>query len=144
MVHEFRKGIYLISTNKRKLKANTIHDFLTNSYWSKGIKIERVKKAIQGSLCFGVYHNTKQIGFARVITDFTSFGYLADVFIIEKYRGRGLSVWLMKCILNHPELKDVKSWMLATRDAHGLYSKFGFKPLKEPQKYMRKLKSKFA
>jgi N-acetylglutamate synthase-like GNAT family acetyltransferase len=144
MVHEFRKGIYLISTNKRKLKANTIHDFLTNSYWSKGISQAQVKKSIHNSLCFGIYYKENQVGFARVITDHVRFGYIADVFVIEKYRGRGLSVWLMKCILNHPELKDVKAWMLATRDAHGLYSKFGFQPLKEPQKYMRKLKSKFA
>jgi GNAT superfamily N-acetyltransferase len=142
MIYAFKKGNYLISTDKRKLQLKTIHNFLVDAYWSKGIKIERVKKAIHGSLCFGVYHNKRQIGFARVITDCANFGYLADVFIIEEYRGRGLSKWLMKCIINHTELKNLKVWMLATSDAHGLYSKFGFEPLKEPHKYMRRQNSK--
>ena len=143
MIHEFRKGKYLISTDKRKLQVKIIHDFLTNAYWSKGIKLELVKKAIHGSLCLGVYHEKNQIGFARVVTDFASFGYLADVFIIEDYRGKGLSVRLMKFILNLPELRELKSWMLATRDAHGLYSKFGFEQLKEPQKFMRRQNPKY-
>jgi predicted GNAT family N-acyltransferase len=99
---------------------------------------------MRGSLCFGVYQNEKQIGYARVVTDHTNFAYLADVFIVEEYRGRGLSKWLMKCILNISELKEIKTWMLATRDAHGLYSQFGFEPLKEPQKFMRRENPKFA
>jgi N-acetylglutamate synthase-like GNAT family acetyltransferase len=144
MKSEFKKSSYIISTDKRKLQIKIIHNFLVNAYWSKGIKIERVKKAIKGSLCFGVYHNKKQIGFARVITDYASFGYLADVFIIEEFRKRGLSKWLMKSIMNHSKLKDLKTWMLATKDAHGLYSQFGFEPLKEPQKFMRKQNPKYA
>ena len=144
MISEFKKNNFIISTDKRKLQIKAIHNFLINAYWSKGIKIERVKKAIRGSLCFGVYHGKTQIGFARVITDYASFGYLADVFIIEEYRKRGLSKWLMKSIVNHSELKDLKTWMLATKDAHGLYSQFGFEPLKEPQRFMRKENPKFV
>ena len=143
MVQEFHKGNFTISTDRRKLDLKVIHNFLTCAYWSKGIKIERVKKAVRGSLCFGVYYKKKQIGFARVITDYVSFGYLADVFIVESYRKRGLSKWLLKCIINNAGLKNIKAWMLATRDAHGLYSQFGFKPLEEPQKYMRKVNPKF-
>lgn len=138
MICEFRKKNYIISTNKRKLQVKTIHQFLTHSYWSEGISIARVRKSIRHSVCFGVYYQKKQIGFARVITDYTRFGYLADVFIIEEYRGRGLSKWLIKCILEQRELKNIQAWMLATRDAHGLYSQFGFESLEEPKKYMRK------
>lgn len=144
MKSEFKKGSYIISTDKRKLQIKNIHNFLVNAYWSEGIKIERVKKAIRGSLCFGVYHYNNQIGFARVITDYVSFGYLADVFIIEEYRKRGLSKWLIKSIMNHSKLKDLKTWMLATKDAHGLYSQFGFEPMKEPQRFMRKQNPKFV
>lgn len=131
-----------ISTKKKKLKVFDIHNFLRESYWAKGIPLSAVKKQIKNSFCFGVYHNGKQIGYARVITDFTGFAYLCDVFIIEDYRGKGLSKILMEEILNHPKLKNVKSWMLATKDAHGLYKKYGFEPLEEPAKYMRKYKFK--
>ncbi len=144
MIREFKKGKYVISTDKRKLNIKVIHGFLQNAYWSKGIKIERVRKAIRNSLCFGVYEHGHQIGFARVITDYTNFGYLADVFIIESYRGNGLAKWLMSCIMNHSELKNIKAWMLATKDAHGLYSQYGFKPIDEPQKYMRRINPKFT
>lgn len=142
MIYEIKRGNYFISTNKRKLKTKTVHYFLTNSYWSKGISLARVKKSIQNSICFGVYYKEKQIGFARVITDYVRFGYLADVFIIEEYRGRGLSKWLMKSILNHPDFKGIQAWLLATRDAHGLYAKFGFMPLEEPQRFMRLVRNK--
>jgi GNAT superfamily N-acetyltransferase len=143
MIHQFKKNGFLISTDKRKLRLKTIHDFLKKAYWSPGIKTGRVKKAIGGSLCFGIYRGNKQIGFARVITDYASMAYLADVFIVEEFRGRGLSKWLMKCVLNVRELRGIKSWMLATRDAHGLYARFGFEPLKEPGKYMRRLNPRY-
>lgn len=138
MIREFRRRDFLISTDKRKLQVKTIHRFLTKSYWSTGISIAKVRKSISHSVCFGVYHKEKQIGFARVITDYVRFGYLADVFIVEEYRGKGLSKWLMKSILEHRKLKNIQAWMLATRDAHGLYSQFGFEPLSEPKKYMHK------
>ena len=142
MILEYHRSNYLISTDKRRLNFNITHKFLTNSYWSPGIKLQSVKHAASNSICYGVYHYKIQIGYARVITDYVRFGYLADVFIIEEYRGKGLSKWLMKCILNNPELKNIKTWMLATRDAHGLYSKFGFTPLDQPKKYMIKKRVK--
>ncbi|MFA7228603.1 MAG: GNAT family N-acetyltransferase [Melioribacteraceae bacterium] len=132
-----KKTDIIISTDRRKLQTGKIHKFLTEAYWSKGISAGRVKKAIAGSICFGVYLKKKQIGFARVISDKTSLAYIADLFIIEEYRGRGLSKLLVKSILNHHELSEVKAWMLATKDAHGLYAKFGFKALSEPAKFMR-------
>jgi len=137
MKNEFKKDEFTISTDKRKLNFRTTHNFLTNSYWSTGISLELVKKAAKNSICFGVYHRKKQIGYARVITDYVRFGYLADVFILEEYRGKGLSKWLMKTILSHPQLKGVNTWMLATKDAHGLYEKFGFKIIDEPKRFMR-------
>lgn len=142
-IQEYCKDNYTISTNKKKLDLFLIHRFLTESYWSKGITIDKVKNSITNSLCFGVYDGTKQVGFARVVTDYSVFGYLADVFIINEYRGNGLSKWLMECTVNHPDVKDLRTWMLATKDAHGLYGKFGFKPLEEPEKYMRKRKPSF-
>ncbi|NMB80573.1 MAG: GNAT family N-acetyltransferase [Ignavibacteria bacterium] len=137
-MEKYNKNDFTISTNKRKLDIFETHRFLTNSYWAKGIPLSAVKEQINNSFCFGVYYNKKQIGYARVITDFTGFAYLCDVFIIDNYRGLGLSKKLMDEILNHPKLKNVKSWMLATKDAHELYKKFGFKRLEEPAKYMRK------
>ena len=117
---EYTKDGFTISTNRGKLDLYTVHRFLTEAYWSKGITREKIKKSIDNSLCFGVYEGKKQIGFARVISDFSSFAYIADVFIIEEYRGRGLAKWLMECILKHPELQELKSMMLATKDANGL------------------------
>lgn len=137
MIYKKSKGDYLISTDKRKLENNFIYKFLsTESYWAKGITLDKVIRAIKGSVCFGVYYNNQQIGFARVVTDFTGFGYLADVFIVSEHRGKGLSKWLMKEILAHPELQGFRRWMLATDDAHKLYEKFGFKALKRPDQFM--------
>lgn len=137
-IYEVTKDNYLISTNRQKLDIFSIHRFLTQSYWSKDISVEKVKNSIFNSLCFGVYHGKKQIGFARVVTDYTLFGYLADLFIIEEYRGLGLAKWLLESIVNHPEIKDVRAIMLATKDAHSLYKKFGFKLLEDPEKYMKR------
>lgn len=131
MITEIKKNDFLISTNRSKMQLDVIHQFLSNSYWAKGTTLEHVEISIQNSLCFGVFHENKQIGFARVISDFVSFAYLKDVFILEEFRGLGLSKWLLETILNLPELKLVKCWMLKTADAHALYSQFGFsKPLK--------------
>ncbi len=140
----FTKGSYLISADKRKLNFKIIHDFLSNSYWAKGRKPEITKATIENSVCFGLYHNSKQIGFARVITDFATFAYLADVFILEEYRGRGLAKWFMKIVFDYGEFKLVKRWMLATSDAHGLYRKFGFTDIPDPSKYMQMSKEKLV
>ncbi len=137
MIYEFKSKSILISTDKRKLNISFIHHFLSNSYWSPGIPKKMIQDAISHSLCFGVYHQSCQIGFARVITDFTSFGYLADVFISEEFRGKGYSKLLMKAVLKHPELQNFRRWMLATRDAHGLYKQFGFTPIPNPENFMQ-------
>ena len=127
---------FLISTDKSKLDSEVIWQYLTRSYWFTGVKKPLVEKLIKNSLCFGVFHQNKQIGFARMVSDFGTFAYLADVFILEEYRGKGLSKWLMSEIINHPELTGLRRIMLATRDAHGLYAQFGFKKLEFPDRYM--------
>ena len=127
MVAEKTTQNYLYSSDKSKLDINYIHKYLSEeSYWAKNIPLEIVKKSIDGSLCFGVYYQGKQIGFARVITDYATFGYLADVFIDKDYRGKGLSKELMKFIMEQDVIKKLRRFMLATLDAHSLYSQFGF------------------
>jgi GNAT superfamily N-acetyltransferase len=131
------KEKFIISDEKNKLQPEYIHDYLSNkSYWAKNIPLETVKKSIDGSICFGMYDDEKQIGFARVVTDKATFGYLADVFIDENYRGKSLSKWLMEVIMNYPELQGLRRWMLGTKDAHSLYEKFGFEPLENPKRVM--------
>lgn len=127
MISEKKIDNYIISNDRAKLDVNYIHYFLSKeSYWAKNIPIELVKTSIEGSLCFGVYHQGKQIGFARVITDYATFGYLADVFIDKNYRGKGLSKELMKFIMEQEVIKKLRRFMLATLDAHSLYAQFGF------------------
>lgn len=126
-----------ISTDKALLNLDYIHAYLANdSYWAKNIPRETVQRAINGSICFGVYDGNRQIGFARVITDQATFAYLADVFVDPAYRGRGISKRLMRYIMDYDALKGLRSMVLATLDAHGLYTQFGFKPLPEPARYM--------
>lgn len=128
---------YSISTDKGKLQIDVIHHYLSvESYWAKHIPIETVKKSIENSLCFGVYFKDEQIGFARVITDCATFGYLADVFILEAHRGKGLSKQLMEVIMNHSDLQGLRRFSLATRDAHSLYAQYGFKPTSKPENIM--------
>lgn len=133
---EWRRGEYVISTDRERLDLDVLHGFLTNSYWAKDIPREVVARSIANALCFGVYQNDGQVGFARVVTDFATVAYLGDVFILESHRGRGLSKWLMECVVQHPALQNLRRWILLTRDAHGLYSRFGFTPLKVPERYM--------
>ena len=127
MISEKQINEYLISTDKSKLNIEYIHHYLSKeSYWAKNIPMEIVQASIEGSFCFGVYHQNKQIGFARVITDYATFGYLADVFIDKDYRGKGLSKELMKFIMEQKTIKKLRRFMLATLDAHSLYAQFGF------------------
>ena len=127
MIDEKKIGAFLYSSDKEKLDVNYIHHYLSEeSYWAKNIPREIVQKSIDGSLCFGVYYQDKQIGFARVITDYATFGYLADVFIDKHYRGKGLSKELMKFIMKQDVIKKLRRFMLATLDAHSLYTQFGF------------------
>lgn len=130
-----REG-YSITTDTTFFNLEYIHNFLSHSYWAEGIPIETVQKSIENSLSFGVFHLGRQIGFARMITDKATFAYLADVFIDEAYRGKGLSKWLMEEILSHPELQGLRRMMLATRDAHGLYAQYGFIPLTFVDRWM--------
>ena len=127
----------VISTDKNLLDINYIHHFLTHSYWSPGIPVSTVKKAIEGALCFGVYLDNQQVGFARMITDKATFAYLADVFIDEKYQGRGYAKKLMKYIMAHPDLQGLRRMLLATKDAHGLYSQSGFSLLTNTDRWMQ-------
>jgi GNAT superfamily N-acetyltransferase len=129
----------IISDDKSKLDAELIHKFLTSSYWAGGRSIEDVKKSIENSDCFGVYLDSRQIGFARIITDYVVFAYLMDVFILEEYRGQGYSKLLMNRIFDDIRFKGIKKWVLATKDAHSLYAKFGFEPLKRPERMMEKV-----
>lgn len=131
------KGEYSISTDKKSMDIDFIHHFLTHSYWAEGITKEIISRSVDGSLCFGVFCNGRQVGFARMVTDNATFAYLADVFIDEKFRGRGLSRWLMEVIISHPDLQGLRRIILATRDAHGLYARFGFTPLNNPDRWMQ-------
>jgi N-acetylglutamate synthase-like GNAT family acetyltransferase len=127
---------YDISADKERLDVATIHEYLTQSYWSQGVPRAIVERAIEGSLCFGVFLQGKQVGFARVVTDKATFAYLADVFILEPHRGKGLSKRLMQFIFAHPDLQGLRRFMLATNDAHGLYKQFGFTELSNPAHFM--------
>ncbi|HEY3974259.1 MAG TPA: GNAT family N-acetyltransferase [Candidatus Sulfotelmatobacter sp.] len=137
-VVECQRGGFVISTDRARLDLNVIHAFLsTISYWAKGIPREVVARSIEHSLCFGVYDGTgAQVGFARVISDFATYAYIADVFILECHRGRGLGKRLMEFIVQHPALQGMRRWNLTTRDAHSLYAQLGFTPLKMPERYM--------
>jgi len=134
---EHRRGEFLLSTDRSRLNLDVIHNFLTNCYWAKGIPRDVVAASIEHSLCFGVYDGTgAQVAFARVISDFATIAYLGDVFVLDSHRGHGLGKWMMQCIMQHPALQGLRRWILLTRDAHGLYSQFGFKALQSPDRYM--------
>jgi N-acetylglutamate synthase-like GNAT family acetyltransferase len=126
-LHEYHKDVFRVSTNRDLLDIEVIHSFLSKTaYWSRGIPKELVIKSIRNSLCFGLYEHDKQIGFARVITDYTTYATICDVFVLEAYRGRGLGQWLMECVVSCPSLQGLRSLRLATSDAHEFYKKVGF------------------
>jgi GNAT superfamily N-acetyltransferase len=127
MTHEWTQGKYTISTDRARLDLDVIHAFLSGfSYWAQGRTGERVEQSIAASLPFGLYHGTDQVGFARVLTDYVTLGYMADVFVLDAHRGKGLGKWLLEVVTGMPDLQGVRRWLLATRDAHELYRKFGF------------------
>jgi GNAT superfamily N-acetyltransferase len=130
------RGDLRVSTDPSLLDIDAIHAFLTSSYWAAGIPRDVVERSIRHSLPFGVFEGGTQIGFARVVSDHATFAYVADVFILESHRGRGLGRWVMECIKAHPELQGLRRWVLGTRDAHGLYRRVGFRPLGDPAIYM--------
>ena len=125
-----------VDSDPARLDMDVIHGFLTATYWSPGISRELVERAVRNSLCFGVYEDNRQVGFARVVTDQATFAYLSDVFILESHRGRGLAKALMSAIVADARLQGLRRWMLATRDAHTLYERYGFTPLAKPQRFM--------
>lgn len=128
---------YVIKLGHENVDLKAVHAFISESYWAKGIPVNTLQKAIENSYCFGVFDNQdRQVGFARVVTDFARFAYLADVYILESERGKGLSKWLMQTIVDDPKLQNLRRFMLATEDAHGLYEKFGFKALAHPEMMM--------
>ena len=140
MYYELSNDEFIISTDPSRLDLVDIHEFLSKSYWARHRPREAFEKAVKNSLCFGVYFGRRQIGFARVVTDYATFGYLADVYILELYRGRGLAKWLVTSILSHPELKQIRRWLLTTRDAHKLYRACGFSELQEPEHHLQLLR----
>ena len=128
---------YTISTDSARLDIDAVHAYLSKeSYWANGIPRDVVERSLHHSLCFGVYRDDAQVGFTRVVTDYATMAYIGDVYILPEHRGRGLSKWMMECVLAHPELQHLRRWILVTRDAHGLYRKFGFTDLKRPEGYM--------
>ena len=130
---------YLISADAADVDLDTVYDYLSKeSYWAKDIPREIVARSVQHSMCFSVLFEGAQVGFARVTSDHATFAYVGDVFVLPAHRGKGISTWLMECIVKHPELQGLRRWMLATRDAHSLYTKFGFTPLKAPERWMEK------
>lgn len=136
-IQEHKQAEFVVSTDPERLDLAVIHDFLANeTYWSPGVSREKVARQMQHSLCFGLYTGERQIGFARVISDFTTFAYLADVFVTRPYRGQGLGKWLVQTILAHPELQGLRKFTLNTRDAHGLYRQFGFENDPSPENYL--------
>ena len=138
-VSEWHRGEYVISTDRGRLDLRMIHDYLSrSSYWAVGRHLETIARSIENSLSFGLYENDKQVGFARVVTDYATFAWIADVFVLPEQRGRGLSKWLMEVIISHPELQGFRRWVLATKDAHTLYERFGFIPLHRPERWMER------
>jgi GNAT superfamily N-acetyltransferase len=141
-VFEVQRDSFTISTDKTRLDVALIHNFLSErAYWALGRPLDVVRRSIEHSLCFGVYSGQAQVGFARVVTDYATFAWLCDVFILETHRGQGLSKWLMETIVAHPDLASLRRFVLATRDAHGLYQRYGgFVPLQAPERWLERFK----
>ena len=139
MSREWRRDEYVISTDRARLDVKLIHEFLSgSSYWAQGRPREAVERSIEHSLAFGVYRGERQVGFARVITDYATFAWIADVFVVEEFRGRGLAKWLCEVMINHPQLQGFRRWVLATKDAHELYRRMGFQELQRPDRWMER------
>ena len=131
-------GTFTVTCDQDQVDRAVVWEFLASSYWAKGIPPDVVERSLANSMCFVLLDGNRQVGFARVISDRATIAYIGDVFVLPEYRGRGLSKWLMECVMGHPELQGLRRWILATRDAHGLYGKFGFTPLKRPEIFMER------
>ncbi len=140
MADEWHKGEYVISTDPARLDIAMIHEYLSGSaYWAMGRPLDVVCRSIDNSLAFGVYQGSAQIGFARVVTDYATFAWLADVFVLPEFRGQGIGKWLIGVIVDHPCLRGLRRWILATKDAHSLYAQYGFTTLDAPERFMERL-----
>jgi GNAT superfamily N-acetyltransferase len=135
---EWRRGEFTLTTDPARIDVDAVHAFLARSYWADGIPRDVVARSIEHSLCFALLHGGGLVGFARVITDRATFGYLGDVYVLDAYRGRGLATWMMEVVHAHPDLQGFRRWVLLTRDAHGLYRKAGYAPLAAPDRYMER------
>ena len=133
---EFNNGEYRVTADPNQIDVQWVHAFLAESYWAKNVPLEVVKISIKNSLAFGLFKGDEPAGFGRAVTDRATFAYLADIFVDEAHRGRGLGKWLIQCIFDHPDLYNLRRWMLITEDAHGLYENFGFKVISTPGKFM--------
>jgi GNAT superfamily N-acetyltransferase len=138
LMNSWANGTFTVTCDPSRMDHALIAEFLASSYWAKGVPRATVERSLAHSLCFALLDGDRQVGFARVISDYTTIAFLNDVFVLPAYRGRGLSKWLMECVTSHSELQGLRRWMLATRDAHGLYDKFGFTPLKKPEVFMER------
>jgi GNAT superfamily N-acetyltransferase len=136
---EWQRDGYTISTDPARIDLTAVHAFLsTEAYWSLGVPLDVVKRAIEGSIGFGIYHGREQVGLARVVSDRATFAWICDVYVLSAHRGAGLGKWLMECVTAHPELQGLRRWMLATRDAHGLYRQYGFTELHDATRFMER------
>ena len=136
MPQNWMRGNYTVTDDPSRVDVDVVHRYLARSYWAQGITRDVVARSIANSLTFTLIHGDTQVGFARTITDRATMAYLADVFVLEEHQGRGLGVWLMECIMSHPDLQGLRVFRLATQDAHGLYAKFGFTPIAKPERMM--------
>lgn len=135
---EWTQGDFVITTDPARVDLEVVHGFLRTAYWCEDIPRELVERSVRNSINFVLLHADRQVGFARVVTDRATFAWIADVFVLESWRGRGLSKWLMRTVLAHPDLQGLRRWVLATRDAHGLYTQVGFTPLGRPERFMER------
>lgn len=138
MAHEWQRDGFTISTDPARLDLDGTYAWLSDSYWARGIPRDVFDRSVRNALCFGIYEGSRQVGFARVVTDYATVAYVGDVFVLEAWRGKGLSRWLMEVMSEHPELQGFRRWILLTRDAHGLYEKFGFTPLRDATRWMER------
>ena len=139
MIYEEKRDAFVITTDPSRLDADAIYAYLSRVYWANTRSRSAVERSLKNSLCFGLYEGARQIGLARVISDYATFAYLCDVYVLEAYQGKGLGTWLMKAVMAHPDLQGLRRWLLATRDAHGLYRKVGFTELQSPERWMELL-----
>jgi len=137
---EWKRNQLVVSTDPARQDVDAIHAYLTRAYWCEGIPHEVVERAVRHSLCFGLFDGKAQVGLARIVTDYATFAYLCDVYVLESHRGRRLGKWLVECVMTHPQLQGLRRFNLATRDAHSLYAQFGFQPLRQPEVHMEKHK----